>query len=148
MGTCMILGHSKHCYEREFEKVEVAFLRLIHNCGVTEFWVGMRGDFDLLCVRVLRKIKEAHPYIKLIRVLSYMPHDEEKWDKGFDGSVYLLERQVPPAYAIVETNKVAVRKVEYIFSGVVHNWGGAWTAVEYAKRQGKKIIEPLGAYEL
>lgn len=59
----------------------------------------------------------------------------------FDDSVYLLEKQVPPKFAISETNKILVKKSDFIVSGVWHNWGGAYSAVEFAKRQGKTVID-------
>ena len=46
-------------------------------------------------------------------------------------------------YAIIESNKCMVKKVDYIFSGIMHEWGGAWQAVNYAKKQGKRIVTLL-----
>ena len=68
-----------------------------------------------------------------------MPQKEEDCTY-FDGSVYLLERRVPPQYAVIETNKRLVDKVEYILSGVMHTWGGAWTVEQRAMGKGKTVI--------
>ena len=54
--------------------------------------------------------------------------------------VYLLQEQVPPRYAVVRTNKRMVDKADCLIVGIVKEWGGAWTAMEYAKKQGKRII--------
>ena len=135
MSSCVIFGHRNYCYERDRAKVEKGLLKMIEGDGVTEFFVGVRGNFDLLCIDILQGLKKEYPHIKIIRVWSYIPQEKQKREMdGYDGSVYLLERRVPPLHAIVESNKSVVRKVDYIFSGVVHDWGGAWTAVEYAKR--------------
>lgn len=72
-------------------------------------------------------------------VVSYHPHNDLILPKYFDESVYLLEKNVPPKYAISHTNQAIVERVDYIISGVAHDWGGAWTACEYANRK-KKII--------
>ena len=64
----------------------------------------------------------------------------------FDDTLYLLERAVPPRYAIVETNKKIVEKADYVLSGVVHDWGGAATAVEYAIKRGKHVIDLFGVF--
>ena len=147
MGACAIFGHGDFLYERYRAKIEKGLDILIREKHVTDFYVGARGNFDLLCIEILRKLKKVNTNIKIIRVWSYIPQEEQKDETNFfDGSVYLLEKRVPPLYAIVETNKCMVKKVDYIFSGVVHEWGGAWTAVEYAKKQGKSIIEVLLAY--
>ena len=143
MSSCAIFGHSKYSYDGDREKIKAGISDLIKFNGVTEFFVGMRGNFDLLCVELLRKLKQEYSNIKVIRVWSYIPQENKGEEETFDGSVYLLERWVPPALAIVETNKCAVRKADYIFSGVAHSWGGAWTAVEYAKKMGKNVVEPL-----
>ena len=46
-----------------------------------------------------------------------------------------------PRFAIVETNKLLVQKVDFVVSGVQHEWGGAYQAVAYAEKQGKMVIE-------
>lgn len=143
MSSCAIFGHSEYLYERDKDKIEKGLMDLIECCGVTEFYLGMRGNFDVLCSVILQKLKKKYPKIRCIKVWAYMPQGGQGVDRRFDGSVYLLEKRVPPLYAIIETNKSLVRKADYIFSGVVHDWGGAWTAVEYAKKQGKRVIEPL-----
>ena len=148
MSSCAIFGHSDYKYEQDRAKIETGLLDLIKRHFVTEFLVGLRGNFDLLCIESLRKLKKEYPHLRLIHVWSYIPQENKVENvEGLDGSVYLLERQAPPLYAIVETNKSMVKKADYIFSGVVHCWGGAWRAVEYAKKQGKIVVEPLGDYE-
>ena len=59
----------------------------------------------------------------------------------FDDSVYLLERTVPPKYAILETNYTLIRKVDFIVSGVKYTFGGAAKAIDYAKKQKKTVID-------
>ena len=105
--------------------------------------MGMRGNFDVLCSVILQKLKKVYPQVCCIKVWAYIPQSGQELHGCFDGSVYLLERRVPPMYAITETNKSMVRTADYIFSGVVHDWGGAWSAVLYAKKQGKRVVEPL-----
>ena len=147
MSSCAVFGHSDYYYEGNRVKIEKGLCGLIEDNGATDFFVGARGNFDLLCIEILRGLKREYPHIKIIRVWSYIPQGKQKEEiDAFDGSVYLLERRVPPLHAIIETNKSMARKADYIFSGVVHDWGGAWAAVEYAKRQGKRVIEVLRSY--
>jgi hypothetical protein len=63
-------------------------------------------------------------------VLSYIPKEKEEYTSPYyDDSVYLLERRVPPPYAIIETNKAAVDKADFVVSGVKYSFGGAAQAV-------------------
>ena len=144
MYSCAIFGHSNYLYENCKNKIQKGLIDLIIDYKVVEFYIGMRGDFEALCVEVLKKLQKEHSHIKLIRVWAYLPQKNSEKEGIFDGSVYLLERKVPPVYAIIETNKCLVKKVDYIFSGVMHDWGGAWTAVEYARKKGKVVIDALG----
>ena len=145
MYSCAIFGHSDYSYEKYINKIEQGLRNLIEMYQVTEFYVGMRGRFDTVCVQILKELQKKYTQIKLIRVWAYIPQENKKvMEENFDGTVYLLERKVPPTYAIIETNKNLVKKVDYIFSGITHEWGGAWMAVEYAKKKGKRIMDALG----
>ena len=114
---------------------------LIKNEGVTQFYSGGRGDFDIICARVVHELKREYPELKNILVLSYHPAKEFELQQIYDESVYLLERKVPPLYAIIETNKALVDKADFVISGVSHDWGGAYEAITYAKQKKKTIIE-------
>ncbi|MBQ3019252.1 MAG: hypothetical protein IJD77_01520 [Clostridia bacterium] len=71
-----------------------------------------------------------------------MPQKKEEYDLPyFDDSVYVLEKKVLPRFAIIETNKALIDKVDFVVSGVYHSFGGALQAVEYAKRKGKSIVD-------
>ena len=75
-------------------------------------------------------------------MLSYMPQKKEEYALPyFDDSVYVLEKEVLPRFAIIETNKALVDKVDFVVSGVYRSFGGALQAVEYAKRKGKSIVD-------
>ena len=144
MVSCAIFGHSEYNYESYTAKIEEKLLELIKNANVTQFFLGGRGAFDALCVKLLRKLQMEFSAVKIIQVYAYIPQEKRTYKNDlFDASVYLLERRVPPLYAIIESNKCMVKKVDYIFSGIMHEWGGAWQAVNYAKKQGKRIVTLL-----
>lgn len=141
MYACAFFGHRDYDYEKNINQIEDCIIDLIKNKGVTKFYAGARGNFDWVCIRIVYKLKEIYPNITCTRVWSYIPKEENEQErKYFDDSVYLLERKVPPLYAIAETNKILVEKMDYVLSGVLHTWGGAWAAVEHAKKKEKKVI--------
>ncbi len=139
MYSCAFFGHRTFDYGYIKGDVEACIVELIEKKGVTQFYCGGRGKFDRLCASIIKKLKEKYAFIRCTQVLSYIPKKKEE-DSLFDGSIYLLEQSIPPLYAIVETNKLLVDKVQYIISGVNYSFGGAYQAVEYANKRQKQII--------
>ncbi len=139
MYSCAFFGHRDYPYEKFKTQIKDSLMDLIENHHVNQFYCGARGNFDWVCAKVLFELKAKYPFIKCVRVWAYIPQKNEEEDY-FDESVYLLERNVSPLYAIAETNKLLVDRVEYILSGVMHTWGGAWSAVERGIKKGKTVI--------
>lgn len=132
------------------DKLLRIIIDLIENKGVTRFYSGYRGDFDVYCSNLIQELKENYPQIKNTMVLSYIPESRGEFDcvftlpKCFDDSVYLLERKVPKRFAIIETNKCLVEAVDFIVAGVITHFGGAYSACEYAEKRKKPIINVIG----
>lgn len=121
---------------------------LIEMQGVTQFYSGFRGDFDVFCSQFIYDYKERYPQIKNTLVLSYIPNNSEVFQlpKYFDDSVYLLERKVPKRLAIIETNKLLVEKADFIVSGVIAHFGGAYQACEYARKLKKPLASVIDGW--
>lgn len=139
MKSCAFFGHRDYDYKKERDRITELILGLIETEGVTQFYSGYRGNFDLTCCAIVRELKKRFSGITLMMVLSYHPREGFEVPTVFDDSVYLLERNVPLRYAISETNKLLVDRVDFILSGAIYDYGGAAKAVEYARRR-KKII--------
>jgi hypothetical protein len=58
----------------------------------------------------------------------------------YDISVYPPLEGVPLRFAISKRNEWMARKSDLVIAYVKHNFGGAYKAVEFAKRNGKRII--------
>ena len=142
MKTCVFFGHRDFNYIKYKEKLAQTLLDLIEKEGVTQFYNGGRGAFDLLCAEEVAILRKRFPRIKNTLVISYMPPANEKIPLPtiYTDSVYLLKKQVPPRYAVARTNRLMVEKADCLVVGVIKQWGGAWAAVEYAQKQGKRII--------
>ena len=140
--------------EQYREKLLHIIIDLIENKGVTQFYSGFRGDFDVYCSHLILELKERYPYITNTMVFSYIPEAPDEPDyafelpKCFDDSIYLLERKVPKRLAIIETNKCLVDKVDYIIAGVMLHGGGAYVALEYAYKRKKPIISVIDGWEI
>lgn len=130
------------------EKLLHIITDLIENEGVTQFYSGFRGAFDVYCSRLICELKASYPHIKNTVVLSYLPDGAYRLPKYFEDSVYLLERQVPKRLAIIETNKRLADKVDFIVAGVITHGGGAYAACEYAYKRKKSIISVIDGWEV
>lgn len=146
MKICCYFGHSNYGYSDYFEIIKTTFKRLIEDEGITEFYGGGRGLFDSLCSHVIHELKSVYPHIRNYLILSYIPVSNSNFylDEKYDGSIYMLEEKVLPRFAISKTNERMVDVSEVVVSGVLHTWGGAYTACKYAKRKKKRIISITG----
>ena len=141
MNTCAFFGHRNYDYTAYLHKIEEMVENVIVNFGVKQFYCGGRGKFDVIGAKTVKKLQIKYPQIKITQVLSYIPQEKGMvLNDYFDDSVYLLERNVPRRFAILETNKLLVDRVDFIISGVEHSYGGAAQAIEYAQRKKKNII--------
>ena len=153
MASCAFFGHRHLHVENYKEKLLALIVDLIENKGVTQFYSGYRGQFDYYCSELIHKLKDKYPHIKNTMVLSYIPQNKPDAEypfelpKCFDDSVYLLERRVPLQFAIIETNKCLVDKVDYIISSVVYHRGGAYTVLQYARRKKKPILTVIDDWD-
>lgn len=138
MPSVAFFGHRDFDYSPYAEKIRKKVVSLIEE-GTTTFYSGLRGKFDALCAEIVHGLKAKFPQIENILVLSYLPREGWRLPQLFDGSVYLLERAVPPRFAISYTNRAVVERADAIISGVVLKSGGAWAACRYALSCGKPV---------
>ncbi|MCM1545482.1 MAG: hypothetical protein NC033_00440 [Clostridiales bacterium] len=152
--SCAFFGHRHMNVGQYGEKLLNVICDLIENKGVTQFYSGFRGDFDVYCSELVHGLKVRYPQIKSTMALSYIPYISDdpdrafKLPKYFDDSVYLLERRVPDKLAIIETNKLIVDKADFIVAGVITHCGGAYTACEYACKRKKTVISVIEGWEV
>lgn len=106
--------------------------------GVDEFYVGDSGAFDRMALRELSKLEKKYSFIRYCVVLAYMPTEKRKIDEP---TLYPegLER-VPPRFAITHRNRFMVDSADIAVVYVRNSWGGAFQALDYARRKEKEII--------
>ncbi len=141
MKSCAFFGHRDYNYIFYKDKIKAIIIDVIENHGVQEFYNGFRGNFDRICVEIVFALKAHYPDLKNIMVQSYHNHKNFVLPKCFDESVYLLEKRVPPHYAIFYTNQEMIQRSDFIISGVCYHYGGAYTAHEFARGQQKIILD-------
>ncbi len=142
MKSCVFFGHRNKNYQAYKPKLTKILEDLIENEGFTQFYSGGRGAFDRLCAEVVGELRKSYPNLKNTLVLSYLPPANADFTlpTAYTDSAYLLEHNVPPRYAVLESNKRMVDIADCVIVGISYEWGGAWKAYEYALQQKKRII--------
>ncbi len=114
--------------------------------GADTFYCGGYGNFDSACARIIQDLHLKYPHIKSYLVTPYMNSVRQKTLKFiekqhiYDGFIYPELENVPLKFAISKRNEWMVEQADVVIAYVDHDWGGAWTTLQYAKRKKKRII--------
>ena len=109
-------------------------------------YLGGRGDFDALCARACKELKAEHPGIEAVYVTPYLSRSEQARIREMqicglcDGSLYPPIEGTPPKFAISKRNEWMVSNADLIIAYVTQSYGGAYQALQTARRRGKRII--------
>lgn len=139
MSSCFFIGH-RDAPESLLPQVRAAVERLILSEEVTDFYVGSRGSFDRMTAQAVLELMEAHPQIRLYRVLAYLPaKGAGETPPGFTGTVYPegLET-VPPRYAILRANRAMVDACDFLVAYAPYETGNARRILDYARRRQRR----------
>lgn len=142
MGACTFFGH-RDCPSSIKGKLHKEIERLICNHGVDTFYVGKQGSFDRMAYVALVELRQRYRYIKVYRVLAYMPRlSDIAQDRSVLDDTILPEgiEKVHPRYAIPHRNNWMIYRSDYVVAYITHPTGGAYQAVERAKKKGKIIF--------
>ena len=125
--------------ERHLEEV----IRDLIAQGVDEFWLCEQGTFDCLARLTLKELKKEFKGISLCLLPAYYPTDAKmEWIDAQDYDLIYPDEvaNAPAQVAILRRNDYIVKNADYIVCYITHNSGGAYKAVEKAKKHKKKII--------
>lgn len=116
--------------------------KLITSKTASRFIVGNHGEFDYMVLKALRELKQKYPHIRYSVILAYFPSGRQKHDYYSSDETMLPDgiEAVPKKFAISWRNKWMINQSQLVVCYIKHSWGGAAQFVEYAKRQGKEII--------
>lgn len=144
-------GHRKlpqNCTELR-ENLEKAIITLIEQ-GVVFFGSGAALGFDQEAATMVLKLKEVYPHIRLVMVLPCPPEEQSlKWNEGQKKQYYeLLDkadrvRVLLPRYTsscMLDRNRHLVDCSAYLICYLRENSGGTFYTVNYAEKQGLKIL--------
>lgn len=110
------------------------------------FYCGGYGGFDSLVSQVIDSTRVAYSGVKneKIFVTPYItPSYKERNEYmrlHYDDILYPPIETAPYRLAIVKRNEWMVEQADLVIAFVIHSWGGAAYALEYAEKKQKKII--------
>ena len=146
--TVAFFGHRELADQFTIEDRLKPILReLINSKEYVEFLVGRDGDFDQLVASAVREAAGLYGCGNTSLVLV-LPYERAEYRDNMENYLsYYDEVEICPESAkahfkaaIGIRNRTMADRADLIICAVERHCGGAWTAVSYAKNQGKRII--------
>ena len=107
-------------------------------------YLGGYGDFDEICARACRELKQEYDDIEVVYVTPYISLSEQAKIKEMqsyglcDTSIYPPTENVPLRFAISKRNEWMMTNADLIIAYVNRSYGGAYKSLQVAKRKKRK----------
>ena len=139
--TCGFLGNSSLiCKDDVAEQIRHTAIDLITNKQVNTFYVGVKGDFELLSHKVISQVRNDFPNIKIMLVIAYVK-DLERCSYYYNDFYYpALSELGYKRWSISYRNEWIIDQSDFII-GYNRYEGRAYKYCKKAKNKGKCIIE-------
>lgn len=142
--TVALFGHRDIDDLRGLEaKLTPIVKTLIETKPYVDFLIGRMGEFDEYAASVIKTVRKqlGSENTSLTLVLPYTVADIEYYEKYYD-SVLIPESLYGtyPKSAITLKNKWMVERANLVVAYVERESGGAYTAMKYAEKIGKDVI--------
>lgn len=145
MRICFFMGH-RDAPDTLLPLLVDEVERHITEYGVTSYFVGHYGRFDVLAAKAVMAAKKRHPEVTLTLLLPYHPYDRPiSVPKGFDNTYYPpgMER-VPKPLAISRANRHMMEHSDFLIAYVWHPAGSSWERLEAAlRRQARGLLHVI-----
>ena len=137
--TITFCGHSNFSFDNTVkEKLRELLLQETRKNHACKFYLGGYGDFDSLCLSILKELKIKFPNIELLFITPYLDNNYSKLETAklyYDGIIYPPLENVPRRFCISKRNEWMVDEADFVIAFVKYSWGGAAKTLEYAKRK-------------
>lgn len=146
--TVTFFGHRELShYSVVEEKLKPILKDLICNKEYVEFLIGRDGEFDQLVSSAVREAAEKYGCGNTSLVLV-LPYERAEYRDNMDNFLlYYNEVEICPdsanahfKAAIGIRNRAMIDRADLVICAVERESGGAYTAMKYAEKQGKRII--------
>ena len=137
-------GHVHFTGRVDLKNKILSFLEEVVGDEIAFAYLGSHGGFDDFAYECCMKYKAAHSNLSLVYVTPYMTleyqqnHLAHQLDR-YDGIIYPQIEEKPIRLAILYRNRFMIEQSDYVVVYITHDFGGAYSAYRYAKKQGKII---------
>lgn len=142
--TVSFFGHRNLYDIRRIDKRLSPLLKeLIQTKPYVSFLIGRHGEFDEYAASVIKRVQKevGSDNNDLTLVIPYGVADIEYYENYYDNVIIPeIVDGVHPKLAITLKNRWMVEQSDLVIVNVEHSKGGAYTAMKYAERINKKII--------
>ena len=140
----VLFGHRDFYGHRTLDERLYPLLKdLIRTKPFVEIYIGRNGEFDIYAATVVKRVQNAMGKAnnEFICVLPYPEKDMEYYEKYYD-NVMIPEciGRTHPKGAITKRNRWMVEQADLFICYVEREEGGAYTALKYAKKLEKEVI--------
>ena len=113
--------------------------------GCELYYTGAMGEFDEIFSSAVRFLKKTYPEIKLVCVKPYLTKEiNESGDylySLYDDIIIPTElADIHYKTVITKRNQWIIDKCDVVIGYTIRDYGGAYKAIDYAKKKGKEII--------
>lgn len=124
-------------------KLEAVVEELILSKDHIIFFIGRNGEFDEYAASVIKRTrrKTGKENCEIILVLPYTVSNIEYYEKYYDDIIIPeTQNRVHPRAMIEVKNRWMIEHSDLVIAYLMRDNGGAYKAVKYARRLGKKVI--------
>lgn len=147
MIRCCFAGH-RFASHSLLQEITLAVEDIVRDSEDIEFYSDGMGQFDKLCVQAVREIKKRYPEkeICLFLVLpsyQYAPgNDELRYMRNLFDDIFVCDASDSSHYKsmIGKRNRWMVEQSDAMIAYVLHESGGAYTSLKFARKKGLRII--------
>ena len=141
------IGHSSVAFHQSVkESVKKIIKSNLINVEYITCYLGSYGDFDNICAYACKELKQQYKNIEIAYVTPYISLIEQEKIKKiqacglYDISIYPPIENTPPKFAILKRNEWMIANADLVIAYVCRSYGGAYKAMQLAKKMNKKII--------
>ncbi len=121
--------------------------RLLREKAYVDFLVGRNGEFDQLVSSTVRRVRRTYrdDNSSLCLILPYVTaeyrNNQESFDDYYDSIEVSCEASIAhPKAALQVRNREMISRADLVICYVEHETGGAYQTIQYAKRNGKVVV--------
>ena len=138
-------GHAHFIPTKEYEQKLFDLLERRVGDQAADMYLGGYGEFDDFAYTCCKRYQEKHPNTKLVFVTpylsdTYLHNYSEMQGKTYDFILYPEIETIPKRYAITYRNRYMIEKADFVIAYVMHAYGGAYKAYEYAVKRKKEVL--------